>query len=500
MFMTVQCLVLLLAAYTKSEYLELMTEGVQVIVLPANTTLTAWVKSSFQGLSFIQIQMHVQFRNISLSTESSFSHSSTKTGSSVGMVEVLKPDQQSVTWYIRVEGTENVTAVCYLDFHDPDDPLPGGCNQVFNLEVDPSIVLLPRPQRTDVWFQWANLATPIGVMPYNCEDPIVRNTLTYDAYVYFLASRDQSQDEFISGVKKMLKASDIVSNGIKVSSLSDGSNSKSLVALTSEANQGVVHSVVVTRKDTGHQAAYITAVTYSCNYLQGDCTTKLIVGEIILAVVLGFFGLFLILTGHRFFKFTQFIFGYMFTSLLIFIGMSAVHSFDDSGNIEWWNSETNYSLAFICVILIFTVGLMAFSTVLSITSCSLVGSFLFLMAVGIPLRASLRNIFLNSLYHQTLTGYVEVKVIFPASVQDIFLFTVWPVLVIMSISWQWYREKRRPAVVLIPTAPIADEEDFEQISSYQSNNNSDESARLLPSDCRVYGATVRSKPENNVVT
>ncbi|KAK6972861.1 transmembrane 7 superfamily member 3 [Biomphalaria glabrata] len=535
------------------DILELESVGPSVITLAANKTLQAWTKGSFNGLSFIKIQFHSQFSNVSLSSDSTFSYSTTKSGSSVGMIQVLKLHQQNVTWYIRVEGTENVTAIYYLEYYFPDDPLPGGCNQVFNLEVDPSIVLLSKLKRTDVWFQWASLAVPIGQDPINCELQKVRDSLTYDVYTYFLSARDQSLEEFIHATKKMLTTNDIIKYGTKVTSVSDGPNSKSLVAITSEPNQGVVYAVIVTRKDTGRQAAYVTTVTYSCDHKQGECSSQLTAVEIIVPIILGFCGLFLMALGHNYFKTTQCFFGYIFTSLLLYIVistdpdqdetvklavslslgvvggllwllfwwyyqfptlsvflvglcagylMSSVLFFTPFGNIVWWMTEMNYSLAFLCGILIYTVALLAYYRLLCITSCSLVGSFQFLMTFGIPLRSSFRSIFLNSIYHQTMADYLDVTVIFPCNTQDIVLFTFWPVLVVVSIFWQFYRERPRERYISIrPILPVADD-DVEQDNSGDSLSSQNETARLLTSRQHGYGAVPRRsrRSNNNLVT
>lgn len=59
----------------------------------------------------------------------------------------------------------------------------------------------------------------------------------------------------------------------QVFSVKDGPTSKSEVAVTSETNQGALYAVIVTRSDTGRKAAYITAVTYACNFENGGCSS-----------------------------------------------------------------------------------------------------------------------------------------------------------------------------------------------------------------------------------
>ncbi|CAL1547106.1 unnamed protein product [Lymnaea stagnalis] len=530
-----------------------------VVTIPANETTTAQLSVSVENISYVLIQFHCLSSNISLSTNATFPYDATKRGTDVGILTLSGKRQKTFTWYIHVEGFHDVTAVYYLDIHYADEPLPGGCNQVFNIPVDPSIVLKPGLHRTDVWFQLANMAVDQDQSFPNCESNMVLKNLTYDVYVYYLASRDLSQEEYFDGVQKMLSPNDILLYGQKIFSFSDGPTSKSTVAVTSQASQGAAYAVLVTRLDTGLKAAYVTAVTYSCGTGKEDCTTAITGGKIVLSIVFGSLGTFLLFFGHRFFKVTQVLVGYGFSSLLLYIVMSVPQTFEDSvklpvalslgivggclwlafwflypfpvmsvflaglvtgylissvlfitplANVTWWVTTFNYAMGFVCVILLFAVVLMAFTKLLSILSCAVIGGYLFLMSVAIPLQSSLRLVFLNSVYHQTEENYLGVKVIFPFHTEDIILFTLWPPLVILGVVLQWHREKGRPAFDIpiwrgrtrsleqVPQQYSENDEDEEE-NNTSSRGSDDERRWLLPARNPGYGSSAgRNVPGN----
>lgn len=530
-----------------------------VVTIPANETTTAQLNVPIENISYLLIQFHTQSSNISLSTNSTFPYDATKRGTDVGILTLSQKLQTNFTWYIKVDGFHNATAVYYLDLHYADEPLPGGCNQVFNLPIDPSIVLKPSLHHTNVWFQLANMAVDQNQFLPSCESNMVLKNLTYDIYVYYLASRDLSQEEYFNGVQKMLKPSDILNYGQKVYSFSDGPTSKSTVAVTSQASLGAVYAVVVTRLDTGRMTAYITAVTYSCDFEKGDCIEAVTGWEIVLSVVFGSLGTLLLFFGHRFFKVTQVLVGFGFSSLLIYIVMSVQHTFEDSvklpvalslgivggciwlafwflypfpvmsvflaglltgyliasvlfltplANVTWWVTTFNYAMGFVCIILLFAVVLMAFTKLLSILSSAIMGSYLLLLSIAIPLKSSLRLLFLNSIYHQTEENYLWVRVIFPSHIEDIILFTLWPLLVILGVVFQWHREKGRPAFDIpiwrgrtrsleqVPAQYSEDDEDEEE-NNTSSRGSDDERRSLLPSRIPGYGSSASRRVAGN---
>ncbi|KAK3779945.1 hypothetical protein RRG08_054198 [Elysia crispata] len=446
----------------ESANFEILVEKTYTITLPANETSSLETRGlKIERARFVVVQVHSQRKTLFLSSQNDFNADFTKKGKNVGLL--------------------------YTD----DEPVPGGCNQVFNLELDPSIVVdHMRPYRSRVFFQWANQAAPQGEKLPGCEDSQIVDNLEYEVYIYFMQERDLGEDEFLRAISKMLRPEDLEEHGTKIFSVTNGPTSKSQVSVSSRKAQGVVYSVLVKRKDTGHSSSYTAVASYSCNIDAGQCSLELSVLRIIGAIILGVVGLFLLLFGHRYFRATQVVFGFIFSSLLTYIAIyhaqthdwvclllavlvgaiggglwlavwqrfnfptgqvflmglcsgylvAAVIFFTPFGNINWWTAVVNYALCFVCFDLLFAVFFMAFPKFLSIMSCGIVGAMMVLWSVAIPLWASLEMIFLNTIYHQTEDGYNEVKVIYPLNTQDIVLYALWPALAILGMGLQFFRE------------------------------------------------------------
>uniref|UniRef100_A0A0B6ZVI6 TM7S3/TM198-like domain-containing protein n=1 Tax=Arion vulgaris TaxID=1028688 RepID=A0A0B6ZVI6_9EUPU len=499
------------------------------IVIQSNKTSSIYIQDVPSNIIFAVIQLHTQRNNLSISTEPKFDFGTTKTGTNVGLATMLVQGQTQFLWYVKAIAAYNLTAVAYIQLYTEYDPVPGGCNQVFSLAIDPSIVVTANSHTTNVWFQWSNLASASVESFPDCENITVANTLSYDVYVSFVQQRDFSEDSYLSSIEDMLSPDSIIDNGVNVFSVEDSPTAQSFVTVTSEENQGALYAVVVTRSDTKRQAAYVTAVTYACDIENNGCSSDSSILEIIFATVACCCGLFLLLLGHSFLKCMLFLFGLIYTSLLAYILLSLSNSLDDSlrlpiamalglvggciwltywyfcafpiisvlvpgmcagymiaavlfftpfGNFWWWDTSLNYAIAFVCAVLIFTVMLMVYQKVLSIISCGIVGAFIFLMCMAIPLRSSLRLIFLNALYHQTKDGYVTAKVVAPFHLQDIILSALWPVLIIAGVTFQFYRS-RNQASFEIPARHLTVQPQVPH-RYIQDENDDDERASLLP--------------------
>ena len=98
-------------------------------------------------------------------------------------------------------------------------PVPGGCNQVFDLEIDPNIRLTSFVYHTQVWFQWANVGGRRGGQPQSCEKKDVVKRLSYEVYVGYVSENDDGMDALLEVVGSMMTVQQIQSNSQKVSQL-----------------------------------------------------------------------------------------------------------------------------------------------------------------------------------------------------------------------------------------------------------------------------------------
>ena len=96
-------------------------------------------------------------------------------------------------------------------------PVPGGCNQVFDLEIDPNIRLTSTEYHTQVWFQWANVGGRPGDPPRSCEQKSLINRLSYDVYVGYVLENDDRVSALFEVVQSMMTAEQVQSSAQKVS-------------------------------------------------------------------------------------------------------------------------------------------------------------------------------------------------------------------------------------------------------------------------------------------
>ena len=107
--------------------------------------------------------------------------------------------------------------------HAFSDPLPGGCNLEFNLELDPNLPLVTKPNIASLEFQYANVPPPTNTrrpppVPL-CENSTLQSQLTYTLYVYYLQGGDFSEDSYFDAVRSMMTVSQVQKHGRKVISM-----------------------------------------------------------------------------------------------------------------------------------------------------------------------------------------------------------------------------------------------------------------------------------------
>ncbi|RUS74155.1 hypothetical protein EGW08_018070, partial [Elysia chlorotica] len=260
--------------YAESVEYNIPVEKSYTITLPANVTSTIQTGGlDIEGARFVVIQIHSQRKTLILSSTKTFNVDFTKEGTNIGLVTLLKVNQDKATWYVKTNSSCNVTASVIVQLYTYDSPIPGGCNQVFNLELDQSVVVdHGRPYRAHIFFQWANQATPQREDLPKCENSQIIANLEYEVYVYFMQGRDLSEVSFLRAVQRMLRPEDVAAHGTKICSLTNGPTAKSQVSVTAREAQGAVYSILVRRKDTGHSATYTTIGAYACNIDAGECS------------------------------------------------------------------------------------------------------------------------------------------------------------------------------------------------------------------------------------
>ncbi|XP_013420726.1 transmembrane 7 superfamily member 3 [Lingula anatina] len=463
-----------------------------------NVTLQFYLTSIHQNVAHVVFQAHTQFRNITVSTTAEPTYSTSVNGSHVGVLTSLHKLQDNATWYVTSWNDADIHLVVIAVTYSSTDPVPGGCNQEFNLQVDPNLNLAKvTTDLTVLQYPHANVAynrdPKLG--PPVCES--IKNNLTYELYELYITERDLSELAFTLAIKKMLTVGDVLKNGRKLISLS--SSDKANLSMVTYPGQGVVWTVLVTQlvNTTIHQAVYVPMASYACNFESNEngCNNIDTAWTWIAASFSAVVGIFICFLGHRHFKTELFIFGGLTFTLIFFIVFSiatdisgmdlaiatalfallgavlwltfwwycglAVFSvllvallfgylvastlfFTPFGNIPWWRSNLNYGMTFACAVLILPVIFLYWTKTLNIISCAVVGSYGFVAGVSMAAHGSLAYIVVNSVKSAVVHDFIKAIPTTPFQYSDIILCAVWGILAIVGLCIQLYTERHQP--------------------------------------------------------
>nr|XP_020142916.1 transmembrane 7 superfamily member 3-like isoform X2 [Microcebus murinus] len=109
------------------------------------------------NVTFLIFQIHSQYQNTTISFYKTLLPNASETGTNRGLVSILRPEQSMCTWYLETLDAEPVQNVAIPLSYSERDPIPGGCNLEFDLDIDPNIYLEYNFFETTIKFAPANL-------------------------------------------------------------------------------------------------------------------------------------------------------------------------------------------------------------------------------------------------------------------------------------------------------------------------------------------------------
>ncbi|XP_014768349.1 transmembrane 7 superfamily member 3 [Octopus bimaculoides] len=443
--------------------------------------------------SFLICEVHCVRGNLTLSLSEVPFEDEAVTGRNLGVVTILKPEQNTAEWFLFTNNYTGV-ALIYVKAHSLYDPLPGGCNQEFNLEIDPNIKVTYPKLLTNVDFQWSNGHFSRSMLPPSCEDMVMQTSLHYYVFVYFMNEVQTDDLSTLQAVTKMLSVDDIFETGRYVKLIHNNNIEKSELNLVSYPCVSAVVNLIVTQSGNGIQtsAAYVPTVInpdlLQCEENKNDALTIVIsCFTILLGFLLCFF-------GHRYFKTELFIFGAIAGFLIAHITVSALwtHSltvvlsidiisafvggvlwllvwtslgipvisvlmvslvagylvscilfFTPFGNLKYWENDFNYGMTFASGTMLLPVIFLAYTKLLNIICCALVGSYAIVFSIDILTYGIIRYIFLNSFHHMIYADFNKALVVTPFQKNDIILAGLWVGFFVAGVIFQLYSEKGR---------------------------------------------------------
>ncbi|XP_058138916.1 transmembrane 7 superfamily member 3 [Dasypus novemcinctus] len=451
------------------------------------------------NVTFLIFQIHSLYQNTTVSFSKALLPSNSGTGTDKGLVSILRPEQRMCTWYLEASDAEPVQTVAVSLAYSERDPLPGGCNLEFDLDIDPNIYLEYNFFETMIKFAPANLGYARGADPPPCDVGTGRDSrwrLQYDVYQYFLPENDLTETVLLAHLQRMAEVPQVKAGAVKVATLT--ADDKTSMSFSSLRGQGVIYNVVVWDPLLNTSAAYVPAHTFACSFeaLEGSCSS---LGRVSTKVFFTFFallGLFICFFGHRFWKTELFFIGFIFMGVffyilitrltpikydvrlvltalagsvggillvaawwrfgvlvlcMLWVGLAlglltaAVALFTPLGNLKVFRDDSVFWVTFSCIAVIIPFIFMGCLRLLNILTCGIIGSYSLVLAVDSFVYTSLSYITLNVLKRALSTDFNRAFTNVPFQTSDFIILAAWGMLAVSGITLQIRRERGRPA-------------------------------------------------------
>ncbi|XP_061864645.1 transmembrane 7 superfamily member 3 isoform X3 [Colius striatus] len=449
-----------------SGLLELSLGKFRNVLLNQTNPVEAVIRNIASNVTVIIFQVHAQQSDVVISFDKNPSVNSSGTGVDKGLVSILRPQQTICTWYLQSLDASQVLSTAISIPYMEKDPIPGGCNLEFDLEVDPNIYLDYTLVDIHIKFAPANLGYTRGANPPSCDSGTGQSSrwrLHYDVYQYFLPENDLSEMVLMNHIRKMSEVQSIKANGFKMLTLT--TDDKTNVYFSSLPGQGVIYNVIVWDPLWNTSAAYIPVHTYACSFadLVANCSslnlffmgfvfagffffvfitrvTSLGYDErLILTAVAGITGgLFLVASWWRFGSVLLCMFiiglvlGFLFSSTVFFTPLGDYRVFRD--DVVFW-------VTFSSVALMIPVLFVGCPRILNILASGVVGSYTVILAIACYIYTSLAYITLDLLRRILNDYFNRAYTNVPFQTNDFIILSVWAMLALSGVTVQLRRER-----------------------------------------------------------
>lgn len=120
-------------------------------------------------IKFVVFEAHNQRHNITLAyanpSSNNLAYDQMTSGHDVGLaVELLPSSQNASVWLMNPSAEEELLVMVVIAFHTGTEPLPGGCNMEFNIEISPFLRLRSDGIENILEYQHARLGAPRGIV------------------------------------------------------------------------------------------------------------------------------------------------------------------------------------------------------------------------------------------------------------------------------------------------------------------------------------------------
>ncbi|XP_008589837.1 PREDICTED: transmembrane 7 superfamily member 3 [Galeopterus variegatus] len=411
------------------------------------------------NVTFLIFQIHSQYQNTTISFSKTFLPNNSGTGTDRGLVFILRPEQSMCSWHLETLDAEPVQNVAIPLSYSERDPIPGGCNLEFDLDIDPNVYVEYNFFETTIKFAPANLGYARGADPPPCDVETGQDSrwrLQYEVYQYFLPENDLTEEVLLKHLQRMAEVPQVKANAVQVVTLT--ANDKTSVSFSSLWGQGVIYNVIVRDPFLNTSAAYVPAHTYACSFkaMEGNCASPGRVSTKVFFTLFALLGLFICFFGHRFWKTELFFIGFIFMGFFFYIlitrlttlkydvrliltavagsiggiflvaawwrfgillfcmlcvGLvlgflfSSVAFFTPLGNLMIFRDDGVFWVTFSCIAILIPVVFMSCLRILNILTCGIIGSYSVVLAIDRYFYTSLSHITLNVLRRALNTDF-----------------------------------------------------------------------------------------------
>ncbi|XP_052638428.1 transmembrane 7 superfamily member 3-like, partial [Harpia harpyja] len=476
--------------------LELSLGKFRNVLLNQTNPVEAVIRNIASNVTVVIFQVHAQQSSVVICFDKNPSVNSSGTGVDKGLVSILRPQQSICTWYLRSRDASQVLSTAISIPYMEKDPIPGGCNLEFDLEVDPNIYLDYGLVYKHIKFAPANLGYTRGANPPSCDSGTGQNSrwrLRCDVYQYFLPENDLSEMVLMSHIRKMSEAQSIKANGIKILTLT--TDDKTNVYFSSLPGQGVIYNVIVWDSLRNTSAAYVPVHTYACSFadLVDNCSSLSKLSTEVFFTALAVLGLFTCFFGHRFWKTDLLFMDFIFTAFFFFVFITRVTGLDYDVHLtltavagiigglflvaSWWRfgsvllcmfiiglvlgflfssmvftplgdyrvfrDDVVFWVTFSSVALMIPVLFVGCPRILNILASAMVGSYTVILAIACYVYTSLAYITLDLLRRVLNDYFSRAYTNVPFQTNAFIILSVWTMLALSEVTAASPREKRR---------------------------------------------------------
>jgi len=436
--------------------------------------------------------------------------------------DTRSPSDSETQPFVYLKNTQNTTVkvLVLVRGYTENDPMPGACKP--QKIIRPNIEVKWDSSVVNVSFNHAG--------DYVGTDCNSQSKFSYQVYQLFLPERNLEEDKFFSKLKTFLEPTQIMKNGVAVPSRSKNKFSPIFSAYPAT---GSLYAVIV--KFGNSSAVYVTAHTYACNLdptMEHNCEALFFTVTQILCALALFVGIFMGFAGHRFFKCSQFIFGFyagsfvgyillskyldldwvavwsltatcglafaclvsalwfflgipvlsMFLPLLILGALAAsCIMFIPLTDVRSFNASSTYWLVFSCIVLAGPILLLAFTQKASILACVIIGVYTFIIPIDHYMGSSLRYILVNVLRRATIPYFDSAIISPPIQFPDLVLMVCWLGATAVCLIVQLVVERRRAP---FPPAPF---QQWRWVREEARDMEADENTPLIGNEITVEG-------------